>query len=173
MDDIERAARMLFLNRTCFNGLWRENRSGRFNAPHGRYANPGIVQVDKLVAASAALQKVDIRQADFRALPELVQEQRSEFVYLDPPYHPLSATSSFNAYSGGTFSGKAQAELADVCRRLDRMGVRFLLSNSDCGYVRELYRGFDIGTIRAARSINCKGGDRGDIDEVVVRNYAN
>ncbi len=173
MDDVERAARMLFLNRTCFNGLWRENRSGRFNAPHGRYANPGILQSDKLSAASAALQGVDIRQADFRALPELVQDQRIGFVYLDPPYHPLSATSSFNAYSGGQFSGKAQGELADVCRRLDRQGVRFLLSNSDCGYVRDLYRGFEIGTIRAARSINCKGESRGDIDEVVVRNYAN
>ncbi len=173
MDDVERAARMLFLNRTCFNGLWRENRSGRFNAPHGRYANPGIVQADKLHAASRALQGVDVRQADFRALPELVQDQRIEFVYLDPPYHPLSTTSSFNAYSGGQFSGKAQAELADVCRRLDRQGVRFLLSNSDCGFVRELYRGFDVGTIRAARSINCKADSRGDIDEVVVRNYAN
>ncbi len=173
MDDVERAARMLFLNRTCFNGLWRENRAGRFNAPHGRYPNPGIVQSDKLHAASLALQGVDIRQADFRALPELVQEQKIEFVYLDPPYHPLSTTSSFNAYSGGQFSGKAQGELADVCRRLDRQGVRFLLSNSDCGYVRELYRGFEVGTIRAARSINCKAESRGDIDEVVVRNYGN
>ena len=173
MDDVEPAARMLFLNRTCFNGLWRENRSGRFNAPHGRYANPGIVQADKLQAAHVALQGVDIRQADFRALPELVQDQRVEFVYLDPPYHPLSTTSSFNAYSGGQFSGKAQAELADVCRRLDRMGVRFLLSNSDCGFVRDLYAGFDVGTIRAARSINCKADSRGDVDEVVVRNYVN
>ena len=171
MDDVERAARMLFLNRTCFNGLWRENRSGRFNAPHGRYANPGILQTEKLHAAHKALQGVELRNADFRALPELVQDQRIEFVYLDPPYHPLSTTSSFNAYSGGQFSGKAQAELADVCRRLDRMGVRFLLSNSDCGFVRDLYRGFDIGTIRAARSINCKADARGDIDEVVVRNY--
>lgn len=171
MSDVERAARMLFLNRTCFNGLWRENRAGKFNAPHGRYANPGIVQAEKLQAASQALQLADIRHADFRALPELVQDQAIEFVYLDPPYHPLNVTSSFNAYSGGQFSAKAQSDLADVCTRLDRMGVRFLLSNSDCPLIRDLYRGFNIGTIRAARSINCQGSGRGEISEVVVRNY--
>lgn len=171
MSEVERAARMLFLNRTCFNGLWRENRTGRFNAPHGRYPNPGIVQADKLHAASRALQQATLIQSDFRHLPEHVANAGVNFVYLDPPYHPLSQTSSFNAYSGGTFSGRAQAELADVCRRLDAQGVKFLLSNSDCTFVRDLYRGFDIGTIRAARSVNCKAEGRGAIDEVVIRNY--
>ena len=171
MTEVERAARMLFLNRTCFNGLWRENRTGRFNAPHGRYPNPGIVQADKLHAASRALQHATLVHSDFRALPEHVADAGVNFVYLDPPYHPLSTTSSFNAYSGGQFSGRAQAELADVCRRLDTMGVRFLLSNSDCAFVRDLYRGFDIGTIRAARSVNCRAEGRGAVDEVVIRNY--
>ncbi len=170
---VQRAARMLFLNRTCFNGLWRENSRGLFNSPHGRYPNPTIVLGDRLRVASQALGDAAVLQSDFRALPELVQDHRADFVYLDPPYHPLSVTSSFNAYSGGQFSAQAQRDLADVCQRLDRAGVRFLLSNSDCGFIRELYGKWQIDTVRAARSINAKGDSRGEIDEVVVRNYAN
>lgn len=167
----ERAARMLFLNRTCFNGLWRENSRGRFNVPHGRYPNPGIVQEDKLRAAAKALRHAEILQADFRRLPELAAQHRLDFVYLDPPYHPVSATSSFNAYSGGTFPASAQADLAGVCRKLDAMGVRWLLSNSDCGLIRDLYADFAIHPILAPRSVNCKGDKRGDVAEVAVCNY--
>ena len=170
MSPVDRAARMLFLNRTCFNGLWRENRSGRFNTPHGRYKNPVIAPAERLRVASVALHDSTVLQADFRELPELCAREQIDFVYLDPPYHPISATSAFNAYSQGSFSGADQAELADVCRQLDSVGVRFMLSNSDCPLIRELYRDFDICTIQAARAVSCKGDGRGKVSEVVVRN---
>lgn len=167
---VDRAARMLFLNRTCFNGLWRENKSGRFNTPHGRYASPVIAPAAKLLAASAALQVATIEKADFRRIPRLARDHDVDFVYLDPPYHPVSATSAFNAYSQGGFPASAQAELRDVCVELDQMGVRFMLSNSDCPLIRELYEDFDVRTVMAPRAVNCKGGKRGAVAEVVVRN---
>jgi len=170
LDCVARAARMIFLNRTCFNGLWRENSRGRFNSPHGRYPAPRIVQEEKVRAAHGALQGAEIRRADFRALPDLVRERDLDFVYLDPPYHPVSVTSSFNAYSGGSFSARSQAELADVCRQLDAMNVRFLLSNSDCDLIRGLYRGFRIDTVLAPRSVNARGSGRGDVGEVAISN---
>ncbi|MCO4763816.1 MAG: Dam family site-specific DNA-(adenine-N6)-methyltransferase, partial [Myxococcales bacterium] len=170
MDDVERAARMLFLNRTCFNGLWRENLSGRFNTPHGRYANPRIARIPELQACHRALQTADVAERDFRMLPKLVRDHRIDFVYLDPPYHPISATSAFNAYSRGGFGARDQAELAEVCVELDKMGVRFMLSNSDCELIRDLYARFDIQQIFAARNVNCKADKRGKVSELVVRN---
>lgn len=170
MTAIERAARMLFLNRTCYNGLWRENLSGRFNTPHGRYKAPVIAPTDRVLAASAALAVATIERADFRRLPQLAADHDVDFVYLDPPYHPLSATSAFNAYSQGAFTGADQADLADVCRELDRMGVRWMLSNSDCPLIRELYDGFDIRQVFAPRSVNCDAAKRGNVAEVIVRN---
>ncbi len=170
MSDVDRAARMLFLNRTCYNGLWRENRSGRFNTPHGRYKAPVIAPADRLLAASAALQVAAIERADFRKLPALVRDHDVDYVYMDPPYHPISATSAFNAYSGGAFSAADQSELADVCRELDKMGVRWMLSNSDCPLIRDLYSGFDVQQVFAPRSVNSKADKRGAVAEVVVRN---
>ncbi len=169
--DVQRAARMLFLNRTCFNGLWRENASGRFNSPHGRYEKPAITQEPRLRAASQALQGVALVQTDFRAWPQLARDHGLDFVYLDPPYHPLNATSSFNAYSGGSFSAQSQADLAEVCGELDRMGVRWLLSNSDCPFIRDLYGRWQIDTVWAARAVNCKAESRGEVREVAVRNW--
>jgi DNA adenine methylase len=166
----ERAARLLFLNRTCFNGLWRENSRGHFNAPHGRYEQPNIVQHGKMWKAHEALQQAAVVRADFRDWPRIAKEQQLDFVYLDPPYHPLSATSSFNAYAGGGFSSQAQKELADVCGELDAMGVRWVLSNSDCAVIRDLYKRWNIQTIRAPRAVNCKGDARGDVNEVLVSN---
>ncbi len=170
LSPVERAARMVFLNRTCFNGLWRENSRGLFNSPHGRYAQPNIANEARILAASHALQGTEIARADFRRWPELVADHEIDFVYLDPPYQPLSATSSFNAYSGGTFSPAAQRELADVCGQLDRMGVRWMLSNSDCPFVRDLYARWNIHTIAAPRAINSKADARGNVNEVLVTN---
>ncbi len=167
---VQRAARMLFLNRTCFNGLWRENAKGAFNCPHGKYAEPKIADDQRLYAAAQALADAVLVRADFRQWPELCRRHALDTVYLDPPYHPLTATSSFNAYSGGSFSAQSQRELAEMCGELDKLGVRWVLSNSDCAVVRELYRPWHIATIRAARSINSKGSARGEIDEVVVSN---
>lgn len=170
LEPVERASRMLFLNRTCFNGLWRENASGRFNSPHGRYAVPNIADAQRIFRSSAALQAASIVRADFRQWPELVQTHGIDFVYLDPPYHPLTPTSSFNAYSGGSFSPQSQRDLADVCADLDRRGVRWMLSNSDCAFVRGLYKHWNIHGIRAPRAVNSKGDQRGDVDEVLVTN---
>jgi len=167
---VARAARMLFLNRTCFNGLWRENARGRFNSPHGRYARPHIADEDRLTDAARALQDAAIVRADFRQWPELCRRHALDFVYLDPPYHPVSATASFNAYAGGSFSAAAQRDLEAVCAELDAQGVRWVLSNSDCAFVRQVWARWNIHTIRAARAINCKGDGRGDVDEVVVTN---
>lgn len=170
MDDVERAARMLFLNRTCFNGLWRENLSGRFNTPHGRYANPRIAREPELRACHEALQGATVLERDFRMLPKLARDHGVDFVYLDPPYHPISATSAFNAYSRGGFGARDQAELAEVCVELDELGVRFMLSNSDCELIHSLYERFDVTNIHAARNVNCKAGKRGKVSELVVRN---
>lgn len=169
-NDVARAARMLFLNRTCFNGLWRENRSGRFNTPHGRYKTPNIAPAERLRVASIALHQTNIVQADFRSLPKFAADNGIDFVYLDPPYHPVTATSAFNAYSQGAFSAQDQTELAEVCRELDAAGIRFMLSNSDCPLIRDLYDDFDVRTIQAARAVNCKAERRGLVNEVVVRN---
>ena len=103
-------------------------------------------------------------------LRRYVADESVDLVYLDPPYHPVSVTSSFNAYSGGTFSARSQAELADTCRQLDAMNVRFLLSNSDCPLIRDLYRGFRIDTVQAPRSVNSRGSGRGDVGEVAISN---
>jgi DNA adenine methylase len=168
---VERAARMLFLNRTCFNGLWRENSRGLFNAPHGRYANPAIVMEDRLRAAGRALADAHLLQTDFRGWPELARTHGLDFVYLDPPYHPLSPTSSFNAYSGGQFHAQAQRDLAEVCAQLDRQGVRWLLSNSDCAFVRETWSRWQIRTVRCARAVNSRADRRGEVNEVAVTNY--
>lgn len=168
---VERAARMIFLNRTCFNGLWRENRSGRFNSPHGRYANPRITRRETLEAAHRALQGVEVRMQDFRDLPTTCREQRVDFVYLDPPYHPISATSSFNAYAAGQFRERDQRALGEVCRELDRMGVRFVLSNSDCPLIREIYDGFSQRIIRAPRAVNSNAAKRGAVNELAVSNF--
>jgi len=170
LDAVERAARLLFLNRTCFNGLWRENSRGQFNSPHGRYDRPSLVQAGKMWKAHEALQQTQVVRADFRDWPRLAREQLLDFVYLDPPYHPISVTSSFNAYAGGGFSAVAQKELADVCGELDAMGVRWVLSNSDCALIRELYKRYNIHTVRAPRAVNCKAEGRGDVSEVLVTN---
>ena len=170
MGAAERAARMLFLNRTCFNGLWRENASGRFNAPHGRYPTPHIAQDERIAVDTLALRDVVIAQADFRRVPDLVRAHDVDFVYLDPPYHPVSATSSFNAYSGGQFSSRDQADLAAICHDLDAAGVRFVLSNSDCPLIRALYAGFEIVTVSAPRAVSARATSRGNVTEVAVRN---
>jgi len=163
-----RAARFIYLNKTCFNGLWRVNRAGRFNVPIGRYTNPRFHDPSALIAASQALKGVEIVHAPFEAA--LVRAAAGDFVYLDPPYDPVSATSSFASYTADGFTWDDQKRLARACIALNRRGVRFLLSNSATERVRELYRGFEQRTVRAPRFINSKAGSRGRVAELLVFN---
>ncbi|NJM98345.1 MAG: DNA adenine methylase [Phormidesmis sp. RL_2_1] len=166
-DLVKRAARFIYLNKTCYNGLYRENSKGLFNVPIGRYKNPKICDPKLLRAASAALQIADISQRPFSAVLDQANNNR-DFVYFDPPYHPLSDTSKFTAYSRYQFAEAEQTELKNVIARLSAKQVSVLASNSDCPFIRQLYNGFDIKTITAARSINSKASQRGKITEVLV-----
>lgn len=163
-----RAARFIFLNKTCFNGLWRVNRAGRFNVPIGRYKNPRFHDPSVLISASAALRNVVILHAPFEEA--LAKAAPGDFVYLDPPYDPVSATSSFASYTADGFTWDDQKRLARACIALNHRGVRFLLSNSATERVRELYRGFEQRTVRAPRFINSKAQSRGRVDELLVFN---
>jgi len=165
----KRAAMFLYLNKTCFNGLHRVNRRGEFNVPAGKYKNPRIVDVDNLRAASAALGSAEIRRAGFEEL--LGSARPGDFVYLDPPYVPMSATASFTAYAQEGFGPADQERLRDVYRELDRRGCRLMLSNSDVPFVRELYREWRIDVVMAPRAVSCDGAKRQSVAEVVVRNY--
>ena len=164
---VERAARLIYLNKTCYNGLYRENSRGHFNVPMGKYKNPAICDPSLLRAASAALQIADIQTFSFETLLDRSLTPR-DFVYFDPPYHPISATSSFTSYSRYGFTGADQERLAQVFRTLANQGQRVMLSNSDCDFIRELYRGFTIHPILAARAINSRAGCRGKIGELLI-----
>jgi DNA adenine methylase len=166
---VERAALQVYLNKTCYNGLYRENSRGHFNVPIGSYTNPSIFDEDNLRAVSQSLRGADIACEPFESI--LDSAQRGDFVYLDPPYAPLSTTSSFTAYSKHGFDDADQKRLSEVCRELDRRGCFFLQSNSDAPRILDLYRGFAIDRVRARRNINSKARRRGPIDELVISNY--
>ncbi len=165
----DRAALMIYLNKTCFNGLYRENSKGDFNVPIGRYKNPSIYDRENLTTVHNHLQNVELRVASF----ELVLERAKpgDFVYFDPPYVPISATSSFTNYSKDGFSASKQHLLAEVFRKLADRGCFVMLSNSDCGFVRELYRDFRMEIVTAARSINSRAKKRGAVNEVLVMSW--
>jgi DNA adenine methylase len=168
-----RAARTIYLNKTGYNGLYRVNKSGRFNVPFGRYTNPGFRSPDSLEnlrACSRALKAAAIAQADFGEVARVARA--GDFVYFDPPYVPLSDTSAFTAYAAGGFGPEEQARLAVVFSELARRGVLVMLSNSDTPEVRALYARYRIDTVQAARNINSRGTRRGKVNEVVVRSYA-
>jgi DNA adenine methylase len=168
-NEIERAARFLFLNRTCYNGLYRVNRRGEFNVPFGRYRNPNICPAGNLRAASSALQGVSLLAGDFTRIVESAAP--GDFVYLDPPYDPLSDTASFTSYTVEGFRVADQRRLADLFRDLDRRGCRVMLSNSSTGLIRELYDGYRQVEVQAARVISSKADTRSAIPELLVMNY--
>ncbi|CUS03604.2 Modification methylase LlaDCHIA [Candidatus Promineifilum breve] len=165
----ERAARIIFLNKTCYNGLYRENRRGEFNVPFGRYKNPTICDEANLRAAARVLQGVDITRRPFATT--LDYAKAGDFVYFDPPYHPLSATANFTAYDRAGFGPDDQRRLRDVFAALAERGVMAMLSNSDTPFIRELYAGFTIDQVFVARAVNSKANGRGKVAEVIVRNY--
>ena len=167
LQGLESAARLIYLNKTCFNGLYRVNPKGEFNVPLGKYKNPKICNSDLLYSVAEALQSADIELRDFTAVLEYAKTS-DDFVYFDPPYHPLSPTSNFTAYSRNAFSKDDQIKLRDVFAELAKRGVKVMLSNSDCDFIRELYSDFNIVNISAARSINSNAKKRGMISEILV-----
>lgn len=166
LSPVERAARLIYLNRTCFNGLYRVNRSGQFNVPFGRYANPTICNAEGLRAASRALQGVTVEHADFAEATR--SARHGDFVYFDPPYVPTSATSSFTAYYSHKFGEEEHRRLARTFADLAERGVLVALSNSDTPLVKRLYGEFRIAPIVARRNINRVGDKRGYVTELLI-----
>jgi len=169
-------AKLIFLNKNCYNGLYRVNRKDEFNVPFGDYKNPTICDEVNLRNASEVLQKAEILCGDFTKSKRYINSH--SFVYFDPPYRPLSPTASFTSYSKDSFSEKDQIRLARFCRQIDGKGSRFLLSNSDPKnedpkdhFFEDKYKGFVIDRVKATRAINCKASGRGQINELVITNY--
>ncbi len=164
-----RAARIIYLNRTCFNGLFRENSKGLFNVPIGKYKNPMICDEENLRAVSEALGKARVESRPFEAV--LDSAKTGDFVYFDPPYHPVSDTANFTSYDKAGFGETEQRRLAEVFAELDQRSVKALLSNSYTPLVRELYKGFRVGRVSARRAVNSRADRRGAVSEALVRNF--
>ena len=170
MSNVERAARIIYLNKTCYNGLYRVNSSGQFNSPYGKYKKPNIVNKAVLKAISKYFNSNEIKilSGDYREV--LRDLETTAFVYLDPPYMPISSSSSFTGYTEGGFNYISQVELKEECDRLTEQGIQFVQSNSDCEEIRELYKAYKIKTVQAKRSINSVAKKRGEINEVLIYN---
>ena len=174
--DFEKCADFIFLNKTCFNGLYRVNSKGNFNVPHGRYKNPLICNKENLKLCSNLLQKVEISFGDYKSVLQFAD--KNTFVYFDPPYRPLLENSSFVNYDKAGFTDKNQVELANEFKELNNKKCLLMLSNSDPknkdkkdNFFDDLYKDFDIKRIEAKRMINCQASKRGNVTEIVVRNY--
>ena len=169
---LNRASRFIYLNKTAYNGLYRVNARGQFNVPYGRYAKPKILDVDNLRACSTFLKDVRVSVSDFSKTLDRVSA--FDFVYMDPPYAPVSETANFTSYTSAGFGESEQKRLKDFCMRLHEKGALFMLSNSSAPGVIDLYRkekNFVIEKVRARRSVNCKSEGRGKVEEIIVRNY--
>lgn len=171
MSNVEKAARIHFLNKTCYNGLFRVNKAGEFNAPFGRYKNPDVVNEITIRAVSKYFNEANIefRNTDFQEVLKGIR--KGSFVYFDPPYDPVTDSANFTGYSKGGFDRNEQERLKKVCDELNKKGIKFLLSNSATSYIKDLYKDYTIEVIKAKRAINSNGDLRGEIDEVLVRNY--
>lgn len=168
MNAVERAARLIYLNRTCYNGLYRVNKAGQFNVPLGRYKNPRIVDEDKLRAVGEYLRNNDVTILNEDYASMLARLDGNIFVYLDPPYYPLSATSNFTSYTDKNFLYDQQVELRDVCIALREKNIPFVESNSDCAEIRDLYKDFEYKTVRATRVLNRDADKRGAVNELLI-----
>jgi len=167
-DSLTQSALLLFLNKTCFNGLYRVNRSNEYNVPIGSYKKPLICDVANILAVSQMLSNVEIICADFEKSLDYAQE--NSFFYLDPPYKPLSNTSSFTAYARGDFNDTEQMRLHYFCQKLNEQGHQWLLSNSDHDFFDNMYANFQRQRVRARRSINSKHDRRGELTELLIKN---
>ena len=178
---LDKTALLIFLNRTCFNGLYRENAKGFFNVPFGRYANPTICNEEVIYADSELLNRHDVQilNADFKETAKAIEKTGLTFFYFDPPYRPLSATSSFNSYVKEDFNDDSQRDLADFCRQLNtHKNVKWMLSNADCSaknpadtFFEDIYEGFNIQRVYASRMVNANASKRGKLTELLIRNY--
>ena len=172
---VDKSALFVFLNKTCFNGLYRVNKQGKFNVPCGSYRLPVICDANTLFMDSSMLnwnaKDCVVRCCDFSKTLPLAKE--GTFYYLDPPYRPVSSTSSFTSYTKNGFDDAEQERLARFCKDIDKAGGKFLLSNSDTGdgYFDKLYEGFTIERVQASRNVSCKGNGRGKVNELLIRNY--
>lgn len=168
---VEKAARLIYLNKTCYNGLYRVNNAGEFNSPFGNYRNPNIINAPVLRAVSTYFNSADIHFTSVDYEEVLKKIPKGTFVYLDPPYDPVSETPAFTGYSKGGFSRDEQIRLRRCCDDLNARKIKFMLSNSSTDFIREQYAAYNITTVQAKRAINSVASGRGDVDEVVVRNY--
>lgn len=166
---VDRAALLVYLNKHSYNGLWRVNRNGQYNVPFGRYARLSLPSLRSLQDFSRMLGKITLMHADFGQIVRTAKQ--GDFVYFDPPYHPLSRTARFTDYTTGGFLWEDQERLAGVFRKLSGRGVRLMLSNSCTPEVEELYNGFNLNLVSAKRFINCKGEKRNGASELIVTNY--
>ena len=171
LSDVQKAARIIFLNKTCFNGLYRVNNAGEFNVPFGYYRNPNIINEPVLRAVNNYLNSADVHLSSLDYSEILAELDRKTFVYLDPPYDPVSDSANFTGYSRGGFSRDEQIRLRESCDELSRRGIKFMLSNSATDFIIEQYYGYNIVFVKAKRAVNSAGDKRGEVDEVVIRNY--
>jgi DNA adenine methylase len=172
-----RAAQFIFLNKTCFNGLFRLNSKGEFNVPFGKYKTANIFDPNNITGVSIALQNAEIVEAEYRDCWSKIDSKT--FVYFDPPYRPITKTSSFTTYTGSEFTDKQQLELAGFFQKLDtEKGAALMLSNSDPAsinpddtFFEKAYKGYSIVRVSANRAVNCNGAGRGKINELLITNY--
>lgn len=168
---VQRAARIIYLNKTCYNGLFRVNNAGEFNSPYGHYKKPNIVSAPTLRAVSNYFQSTQLTFTNTDYAEVLSNVSKGTFVYLDPPYDPVSDTANFTGYTRGGFDRTEQVRLRECCDELTRRKIKFMLSNSATEFIREQYADYDITPVRAKRAINSNASKRGHVDEVVIRNY--
>ena len=171
MSKIEKETRLLYVNKTCFKGVLRVNSSGEFNSPFGYYRNPNIVNEPVLRAVSQYFNTNNITFYSEDFSETLKRVRKGGFVYLDPPYDPVSDTSSFTGYNKGGFDKKEQIRLKECCDELTKRGVKFMLSNSATDFIKELYQEYEITIVKAKRAVNAVASRRGAVEEVLVRNY--
>ena len=171
LSKVEKASRIIFLNKTCYNGLFRVNASGEFNSPFGYYKNPNIVNAPVLRAVNKYFNSSNIEFYNEDFADTLTRVARGGFVYLDPPYDPVSDTASFTGYNKGGFDKNEQVRLKECCDELTKCGIKFMLSNSSTAFIRELYADYHITIVQAKRAINSDPTKRGSVEEVIIRNY--
>ncbi|PIR89638.1 MAG: hypothetical protein COU07_01760 [Candidatus Harrisonbacteria bacterium CG10_big_fil_rev_8_21_14_0_10_40_38] len=167
--DLNKTAYLIFLNKTGYNGLYRESSSGGFNVPFGKYKNPAILDESNLLAVSNTLKGVSLNALSFEKA--VAESRRGDFVYFDPPYYPLNGTAKFTNYHEKDFLEEEQVKLRDIFAELDRRGCFVMMSNSYTDFIGKLYRGFNKHTVLANRAVNCKAEGRGKVKEYVITNY--